>query len=127
ERFVSMQGSVSSAQACTPFAFGDQAGVIEALVLAFELGNVTQRILRADPSAKVGELVTDRQDQSPQVLLVVRVYGENIEADALGEFRVIEQAVLFSLFNGLRYGLPGNSFQFESLFVTHGSTPLGFA
>src|SRR5262249_14557332 len=59
------------------------------------------------------ELIGARQEQRNKRLLMIRNDGQNVETDALGEHRLVQQAGAFNLGQRFRDALYGNNFEFE--------------
>jgi len=93
-----------------PQALGDHAGIVGALVITFDLAENFLRVFRLEA---VMEMVGAGQQQGNERLLVVGHDGQDVEADALGERRFVQQPVALYFFERLRNALHGNWFELE--------------
>ena len=103
-------GMVAAGAACMPLAFGDDAGVVGAFIVTGKLG---QHLPRARLRDAVAELVGEAQEQHDQSLLILRLDGEYVQADAFGLPRLIEQPVAFRFPERNGDGFGGDGLQLE--------------
>jgi hypothetical protein len=88
----------------------DDAGVVRALV---GIGDPLEH--RARPPRELGgrrpELVGDREHEHHEHRLIRGIHLEDVEADALGRPRLIEEPVALGFLNGAGDGLAGDGFE----------------